>query len=80
MINVIKIFSACIETALEEDNAPIIMNFVQELYSKHNYDDLLNIIVDLFLPLKGKIMKIMYTYTMYKLIGNSDDICKCTSA
>ncbi|XP_026818923.1 uncharacterized protein LOC113557546, partial [Rhopalosiphum maidis] len=80
MINVIKrLFSVCIETALEEDNGTNIMSFAQELYSKHNeYDDVLNImIVDLFLPLSGPTMKKMYTYLTYKLykslLGKTDD-------
>ncbi|CAH1731762.1 unnamed protein product [Aphis gossypii] len=68
MINVIKIlFSACIETALEEDNDNTIIAVAQDIYSKYNKDDLLNMTVDLFLPLKGQIMKKMYTYLTYKL-------------
>uniref|UniRef100_A0A2S2NAR2 Uncharacterized protein n=1 Tax=Schizaphis graminum TaxID=13262 RepID=A0A2S2NAR2_SCHGA len=78
MINVIKrLFSICIETALEEDNDTAIMKFAQELYSKYNKDDLLNMTVDLFLPLGGQIMKKMYTYLTYKLykslLGKTDD-------
>ncbi|XP_060854125.1 uncharacterized protein LOC132931987 [Rhopalosiphum padi] len=78
MINVIKrLFSVCIETALEEDNDTAIMTFTQELYSKYNKDDLLNMVVDLFLPLTGQIMKKMYTYLTYKLykslLGKTDD-------
>jgi hypothetical protein len=78
MINVIKrLFSVCIETALEEDNDTAIMTFAQELYSKYNKDDLLNMVVDLFLPLTGQIMKKMYTYLTYKLykslLGKTDD-------
>jgi len=77
MINVIKrLFSVCIETALE-DNDTIIIAFAQELYSKYNKDDILNMMVDLFLPLKGEIMKKMYTYITFKLykllLGNTDD-------
>jgi len=79
MINVIKrLFSVCIETALEEDNDTTIIAFAQELYSKYNKDDLLNMMVDLFLPLKGEIMKKMYTYLTFKLykslLGKTDDV------
>ncbi|CAH1724467.1 unnamed protein product [Aphis gossypii] len=78
MINVIKrLFSVCIETALEEDNDTTIIAFAQELYSKYNEDDLLNMMVDLFLPLKGEIMKKIYTYITFKLykslLGKMDD-------
>lgn len=78
MINVIKrLFSACVESALEEDNVPAIMAFSQELYSKYNEDDLLNMMVGLFLPLEGQIMKKMYTYLTYKLykslLGQTDN-------
>ncbi|XP_026805075.1 uncharacterized protein LOC113548408 [Rhopalosiphum maidis] len=78
MINVIKrLFSVCIETALKEDNDTAIMTFAQELYSKYNKDDLLNMVVDLFLPLTSQIMKKMYTYLTYKLykslLGKTDD-------
>jgi len=78
MINVLKrLFSACIETALEEDNDPAIIAFVEELYSEHNEDDLLNMTVSLFLPLEGQIMKKMYTYLTYKLymslLGKTDN-------
>jgi len=78
MINVLKrLFSACIKTALEEDNDPAIKAFVEELYSKHNEDDLLNMAVDLFLPLEGQIMKKTYTYLTYKLymslLGKTDN-------
>jgi len=68
MINVIRIlFSACIETALEEDNDNTIIAVAEDIYLKYNKDDLLNMTVDLFLPLKGQIMKKMYTYLTYKL-------------
>ncbi|XP_060878120.1 uncharacterized protein LOC132950616 [Metopolophium dirhodum] len=78
MINVLKrLFSTCIETALEEDNDPAIKAFVEELYSKHNEDDLLIMAVDLFLPFEGQIMKKMYTYLTYKLymslLGKTDN-------
>ncbi|CAI6345314.1 unnamed protein product [Macrosiphum euphorbiae] len=78
MINVLKrLFSACIETSLEEDNDPAIIAFVEELYSEHNEDDLLIMAVDLFLPLEGQIMKKMYTYLTYKLymslLGKTDN-------
>lgn len=68
MINVVqRLFSTCIETALEEDNSPAIVAFVEQLYSKHDEDDLLNITVELFLPLNGQTMKKMYTCLTYKL-------------
>jgi len=68
MINVIKmLFSACIETVLEEDNDNTIVAVAQDLFLKYNEDDLLNMTADLFLPLKGQIMKKMYTYLTYKL-------------
>jgi len=78
MINVIKrLFSACIKTALDEDNDPAIIEFAQELYSKHNEDNLLNMMVDLFLPFEGQIMKKLYTYLTFKLykslLGKTDD-------
>jgi len=78
MINVLKrLFSACIETALEGDNDPAIIAFVEELYSEHNEDNLLIMAVDLFLPLEGQIMKKMYTYLTYKLymslLGKTDN-------
>ncbi|XP_001942821.2 uncharacterized protein LOC100162929 [Acyrthosiphon pisum] len=57
MINVIQqLFSACIETALQEDDDASIITFAQGLYSQYN-TKLLKMVVDLFLPLKGKIMK-----------------------
>ncbi|XP_022178168.1 uncharacterized protein LOC111039145 [Myzus persicae] len=78
MINVLQsLFTACINTALKEDNDHAIIAFAQELYSEHNEDDLLNMIVDLFLPLEGPIMKKMYTYITYKLfkslLGKTDN-------
>ncbi|XP_016658041.1 uncharacterized protein LOC107883100 [Acyrthosiphon pisum] len=78
MINVLKkLFSVCIETALEKDNGSAIIVFAEELYSKHNEDNLLNMLVDLFLPLEGQILKKMYTYLTYKLfkslLGKTDN-------
>jgi len=78
MINKLQsLFTACIKTALKEDNEPAIIAFAQELYSEHNEDDLLNMIVDLFLPLEGPIMEKMYTYLTYKLfkslLGKTDN-------
>jgi len=67
MINVIKkLFRACIETALQEDDDTSIIAFAQRLYSQYNYT-LLKMVVDLFLPLEGKIMKKIYTYLTFKL-------------
>jgi len=68
MINVIRrLFNACIETAIEEDNDNAIIAVAQDIYLKYNEDDLLNMTVDFFLPLKGQTMKKMYTYLTYKL-------------
>lgn len=67
MINVIKkLFSACIETALQEDDDASIITFAQGLYSQYN-TKLLKMVVDLFLPLEGNIMKKVYTYLTFKL-------------
>jgi len=67
MINVIKrLFSACIETALQENDDTSIIAFAQGLYSQYNYK-LLKMVVDLFLPLEGNTMKKMYTYLTFKL-------------
>lgn len=58
MINVIRIlFNACFETALEVDNDNAIIAVAQDIHLKYNKDDLLNMRVDLFLPLKGHTMK-----------------------
>lgn len=78
MINVIKrLFSACIETALKEDNGSTLLAFAEELFSKYNEDNLLKMTVDLFLPLEGKITKTIYTYLTFKLykslLGKMDD-------
>jgi len=67
MINVIKrLFSACIETALQENDDTSIIAFAQGLYSQYNYK-LLKMVVDLFLPLEGNTMKKIYTYLTFKL-------------
>ncbi|XP_022161948.1 uncharacterized protein LOC111027806 [Myzus persicae] len=67
MINVInKLFSACIETALQEDDDTSIITFAQGLYSQFN-NKLLKMVVTLFLPLEGNIMKKVYTYLTFKL-------------
>jgi len=67
MINVIKqLFSACIETALQENDDASIITFAQEMYSQYN-TRLLKMVVDLFLPLEGSIMKKVYTYLTFKL-------------
>jgi len=78
MINVLKrLFSTCIETALEEDNDSAIITFAQELYSEYKEYDLLNMSIDLFLTLEGQKMKIIYTYLTYKLynslLGKTDN-------
>ncbi|CAI6371533.1 unnamed protein product [Macrosiphum euphorbiae] len=78
MINVLKrLFSVCIETALEKDNGSAIIVFAEELYSEHNEDNLLIMMVDLFLPLEGQILEKMYTYLTYKifklLLGKTDN-------
>jgi len=67
MINVIKkLFNACIETALKKDDDTSIITFAQKLYSQYNYT-LLKMVVDLFLPLQGNIVKKVYTYLTFKL-------------
>ncbi|XP_027844062.2 uncharacterized protein LOC114124833 isoform X2 [Aphis gossypii] len=67
MINVIKkLFSACIETAIQENDDTSIIIFAQELYSQYD-SKLLKMIVDLFLPLEGNTMKKIYTYLTFKL-------------
>jgi len=78
MINVLKkLFNVCIKTALEETNSLAIVEFAQELYSEHNEDNLLNMTIDLFLPLEGQTMKKMYSYLTYKLykslLGKTDN-------
>lgn len=68
MINIIqKLFCTCIETALQDDDDTAIIYFSHELYSKYNINQLLKMVVNLFLPLKGQIMKKVYTYLTYKL-------------
>lgn len=62
-----KLFSTCIETAFHGDDETAILSFCQELYSKYRESQLLTMVVDLFLPLEGQIMKKMYTYLSYKL-------------
>lgn len=62
-----ELFNSCIEMALYQDNETAIVEFAQELYSKHTRDDLQNIIVNLFLPLKGPVTRKMYTYLTFKL-------------
>lgn len=67
MINVIKqLFSVCIETALKENDDASIITFAQEMYSQYN-TRLLKMVVDLFLPLEGSIVKKVYTYLTFKL-------------
>lgn len=65
-----KLFCACIETALRSNDEPTIIGFAQELYSWYPSDDLLTLIVDLFLPLEGHVMKIIYTYLTFKLLNS----------
>jgi len=67
MINVIKkLFSVCIETAIQENDDTSIIIFAQELYSQYD-SKLLKMIVGLFLPLEGNIMQKIYTYLTFKL-------------
>ncbi|XP_022176748.1 uncharacterized protein LOC111038114 [Myzus persicae] len=77
MFNALQtLFSTCIETAIEEDDDLTIMAFAEELYSEHNEDELIIMMVDLFLPFDGEICKKMYTYLTYKLfkllLGKTD--------
>ncbi|XP_025205348.1 uncharacterized protein LOC112601785 [Melanaphis sacchari] len=67
MINVLKeLFTACIETAFQENDDTSIITFAQELYSQYK-NTLFKMVVDLFLPLKGNTMKTIYTYLTFKL-------------
>lgn len=69
MIDVIQeLFSTCIEKAFHYDDDLAIKTFSQELYSQLKYDDLSNMIVDLFLPLKSDhtVMKKLYSYLTFK--------------
>lgn len=80
MINVIQqLFSACIETALQDDDDASIITFAQGLYSQYN-TKLLKMVVDLFLPLEGKIMKKVYTYITFKLYKSLLERTNNTSA
>lgn len=79
MTNIIEnLFSTCINKALSEDNDSDIISFAQELYSSHKKSDLLNIVVDLFLPLEGPIQKKIYSYLTFKLyksfLGKTNNI------
>lgn len=68
MINVIKkLFSACIETVMRKKNPRAITLFAQELYSNHSTENLSKMVVDLFVPIEGDIMKKIYSYLTYAL-------------
>jgi len=62
-----KLFRICIETVFHEDNESDIIAFSEELYSLHAEEDLLNTIIDVFLPIKSSLMKKMYSYLAFKL-------------
>ncbi|VVC34833.1 Hypothetical protein CINCED_3A013951 [Cinara cedri] len=81
IINSIKqLFSACVVKALHEDSEFEIKTFAQELYLQYEKDDLLQIVVVLFLPLEGPVLKKIYSYLTYKLfnllLAKSDNIIK----
>lgn len=62
-----KLFCVCIETAFPDDDIIAITEFSQKLYSQLEEDDLLKLVIDLFLPLEGKIMKMIYSYITFRL-------------
>lgn len=69
MIDAIQeLFSACIEKAFHYDDDSAVITFGQELYSQLKNDNLSNMIIDLFLPLKGDhtVMKKLYSYLTFK--------------
>jgi len=65
-----QLFNACTRKALNEDDKTAIIGFAQELYSKYTKDDLQKIIVNLFLPIEGTVMKNMYSYLTFKLYNS----------
>lgn len=68
MINVIKkLFSTCIETVMHKKKPRAITLFAQEFYSNHSTENLSKMVVDLFLPIEGDIMKKIYSYLTYAL-------------
>jgi len=70
MIHVLqRLFNTCIETGLQEENDASIITFGQGLYSQYN-TKLFKMVVDLFLPLEGKIMKKLYSYLTFKLYNS----------
>lgn len=79
MINAIKtLFSVCIEKSLHEDNDTAIIAFAEEIISQHEEDSVLKMVVHLFLPIKGLVMKKMYCYLTFKffksLINQTNNI------
>lgn len=73
-----KMFVACIEKAFQDNDNTTVLSFSQELFSNYKENQLLNMVVDLFLPLKGQITKQIYTYLSFKLyksfIGKANDL------
>lgn len=69
MIVIKKLFCTCVEAALDADNESAIFAFARELYAKYSMDDLLTLVVNLFLPLEGHTMEKIYTYLTYKLFN-----------
>lgn len=68
MINAIKtLFSVCIEKSLHEGNETAIISFAEEIISQHEEEDVLRMVVHLFLPIKGRVIKKMYCYITFKL-------------
>lgn len=79
MIYVIEnLFSTCINKAFSEDNDTDIISFAQELYSSYKKSDLLNIVIDLFLPLNSPVQKKICSYLTFKLyksfLGQTNNI------
>ncbi|VVC34073.1 Hypothetical protein CINCED_3A000319 [Cinara cedri] len=67
MLNPIKtLFSICVEKGLHEDNDTGIIAFAEEMISRHNEEIVLKMVVDLFLPIEGHVMKKMYCYLTFK--------------
>lgn len=62
-----EVFNYCIEKTLSADNDDSIIAFAEELYSKYTEDELMKIVVCLFLPLEGHTMTKMYCYLSFKL-------------
>lgn len=73
-----KVFSNCVKTAeYKAELTSFIERFVQELFSFCSIEDLLKIVVDLFLPIDSPVMEKMYSYLAYalfqSLIGKKND-------